>query len=104
MQETCKNPCIVANPCTPSQRCVVTSGSSAYKSVACICPEGTLAGYGGTCENGMHVWKVFWLAQCMISLFQLMPNLSACLTMTALLKRSALREIVYLHVNQSFVV
>lgn len=54
MQETCQNPCIVANPCTSSQRCVVTASSSAYKSVACVCPEGTLAGYGGTCEKGMH--------------------------------------------------
>ena len=54
MRETCQNPCLVSNPCTSSQQCVVTdSGGGAYRSVACICPEGTLSGYGGTCEQGM---------------------------------------------------
>ena len=52
MRETCRNPCIVTNPCTSSQQCVVTDTLTSFRSVACICPEGTLAGYGGTCESG----------------------------------------------------
>jgi hypothetical protein len=52
MRGTCQNPCIVNNPCSSSQQCVVTSNPSSIRSVACICPEGTLAGYGGTCESG----------------------------------------------------
>ena len=52
MRESCQNPCIVSNPCTSAQQCVVTDTRSSYRSVACVCPEGTLAGYGGTCESG----------------------------------------------------
>ena len=52
MRETCKNPCIVSNPCSRSQQCVVTDTASSIRSVACVCPEGTLAGYGGICEHG----------------------------------------------------
>ena len=52
MRETCLNPCVVNNPCSPSQQCVVTDTQTSVRSVACICPEGTLAGYGGTCESG----------------------------------------------------
>ena len=52
MRETCLNPCVVSNPCSPSQQCVVTDTQTSVRSVACICPEGTLAGYGGTCESG----------------------------------------------------
>ena len=49
--ESCQDPCLVNNPCSPSQQCVVTDTRSNLRSVACICPEGTLAGYGGTCET-----------------------------------------------------
>ena len=52
MSETCRNPCIVNNPCSRAQQCVVTGTFTSFRSVACICPEGTLAGYGGTCESG----------------------------------------------------
>ena len=52
MRETCQNPCLVDNPCSHSQQCIVTDTPISIRSVACICPEGTLAGYGGTCENG----------------------------------------------------
>ena len=52
LSETCQNPCIVNNPCSSSQQCVVTDSRTAVRSVACICPEGTLAGYGGTCDQG----------------------------------------------------
>ena len=52
MSETCRNPCNVNNPCSRSQQCVVTDTFTSFRSVACICPEGTLAGYGGTCESG----------------------------------------------------
>ena len=55
--ESCQDPCLVNNPCSPSQQCVVTDTPSSIRSVACICPEGTLAGYGGTCENGKMLNK-----------------------------------------------
>ena len=51
MSESCRNPCFVSNPCSRSQQCGVTDNPN-IRSVACICPEGTLAGYGGTCESG----------------------------------------------------
>jgi hypothetical protein len=53
MRETCQNPCIVSNPCTSSQQCIVTDTFSSIRSVACVCPPGTLAGYGGTCTQGI---------------------------------------------------
>ena len=56
MSEICQNPCLVTNPCSRSQQCVVTDTPSSIRSVACICPEGTLAGYGGTCESGKLVF------------------------------------------------
>ena len=59
MSETCRNPCIVNNPCSRSQQCVVTDTFTSFRSVACICPEGTLAGYGGTCESGKHHYILF---------------------------------------------
>ena len=52
MSETCRNPCITNNPCSSSQQCIVTDTPTSIRSVACICPEGTLAGYGGRCEQG----------------------------------------------------
>ena len=52
MRETCLNPCVVSNPCSPSQQCIVTDIQTSVRSVACICPEGTLAGHSGTCETG----------------------------------------------------
>ena len=66
MSETCKNPCITNNPCSSSQQCIVTNTQTSIRSVACICPEGTLAGYGGRCEQGneltclLHQWMAFW--------------------------------------------
>ena len=51
MRETCRNPCIVNNPCTSAQQCIVTDTFSSLRSVACVCPPGTLAGYGGTCTR-----------------------------------------------------
>ena len=59
MSESCQNPCRVTNPCSRSQQCVVTDTRSAIRSVACICPEGTLAGYGGTCESGKFFLLLF---------------------------------------------
>jgi hypothetical protein len=50
MSETCQNPCLITNPCSRSQQCLVTDTQTSIRSVACLCPEGTLAGYGGTCE------------------------------------------------------
>ena len=58
MRESCRNPCIASNPCTSAQQCVVTDTFTSFRSVACICPEGTLAGYGGTCESGKNLQKI----------------------------------------------
>ena len=57
MRERCQNPCFTSNPCSSSQQCVVTDSRSSYRSVACVCPEGTIAGYGGTCDSGkkLHI-------------------------------------------------
>ena len=68
MSETCQNPCLVSNPCSSSQQCVVTDTS--IRSVACICPEGTLAGYGGTCEQGKMISH--YLPKCMPYIFSLL--------------------------------
>ena len=56
MSETCQNPCLITNPCSRSQQCVVTDTRTSFRSVACICPEGTLAGNGGTCESGNQIY------------------------------------------------
>ena len=55
MQERCQNPCLVSNPCSRSQKCVVIDTHSSYRSVACVCPEGTLTGYDGQCESGKEI-------------------------------------------------
>ena len=56
MSESCQNPCRVTNPCSRSQQCLVTDTQTSIRSVACTCPEGTLAGYGGTCGIGKLVF------------------------------------------------
>ena len=56
MSETCQNPCLITNPCSRSQQCLVTDTQTSIRSVACTCPEGTLAGYGGTCGIGKLVF------------------------------------------------
>ena len=56
MSETCQNPCLITNPCSRSQQCLVTDTQTSVRSVACTRPEGTLAGYGGTCGIGKLVF------------------------------------------------
>ena len=73
MSETCQNPCLVSNPCSRSQQCVVTDTPSPIRSVACICPEGMLAGYGGTCEHGNNVTHFLFHKACPI-FFLLLVN------------------------------
>ena len=78
MSETCQNPCVITNPCSRSQQCVVTDTRTSLRSVACICPEGTLAGYGGTCEIGKLVlYHFIYSIKCML---YTIPLFSECQT------------------------
>ena len=52
MRETCQNPCIVSNPCTGSQTCVVSNAATDIRSVSCICPEGEVSNEQGQCVLG----------------------------------------------------
>ena len=51
ISESCQNPCRLNNPCTGSQQCVVAD-TLPTRSVACICPDGTVAGSNGECSKG----------------------------------------------------
>lgn len=53
ISETCQNPCSVNNPCSNDQKCVVID-SQPSRSVACICPEGSVFGGNGICTQGMR--------------------------------------------------
>ena len=48
---TCQNPCRVNNPCLGEQQCVVKD-TLPTRSVACICPDGSLFGNNGQCKTG----------------------------------------------------
>ena len=64
MRETCQNPCIVSNPCTSSQKCVVTDTFSSIRSVACICPSDHYLSSSGTCIPGIFhgvFQKLIWI-------------------------------------------
>jgi len=61
ISETCQNPCVVNNPCSNSQKCVVID-SQPSRSVACICPEGSVFGGNGICTQGM--WRQPVLNNC----------------------------------------
>ena len=52
MRETCLNPCVVNNPCSPSQQCVVTDTQTSVRSVACVCPPGEVVTFSGDCKKG----------------------------------------------------
>jgi len=56
ISQTCQNPCVVNNPCSNSQKCVVID-SQPSRSVACICPEGSVFGGDGICTQGMWYTK-----------------------------------------------
>ena len=46
----CQNPCAVNNPCSPSQECVVKD-TIPSRSVACLCPDGTVSDDRGQCNR-----------------------------------------------------
>ena len=56
MRETCLNPCVVSNPCSPSQKCVVTDTQTSVRSVACVCPTGEVVTTSGDCKKGRQVY------------------------------------------------
>lgn len=51
ISQSCQNPCNINNPCQFDQRCVVID-SLPSRSVACVCPEGTVLGNNGQCTQG----------------------------------------------------
>ena len=51
ISESCQNPCRLNNPCRGSQQCVVAD-TLPTRSVACVCPDGTVAGGNGECKKG----------------------------------------------------
>ena len=51
IDERCQNPCQINNPCTGNQRCVV-SDTLPTRTVACVCPDGTVFSDSGNCQEG----------------------------------------------------
>ena len=51
ISESCQNPCRLSNPCRGAQQCVVAD-TLPTRSVACVCPDGTVAGSNGECKEG----------------------------------------------------
>ena len=51
IDQRCQNPCIVRNPCSGAQKCVVTD-SLPIRTVGCVCPDGSVAGPQGECVRG----------------------------------------------------
>ena len=47
----CQNPCRINNPCLGEQQCVVKD-TLPTRSVACVCPDGSLFGNNGQCKTG----------------------------------------------------
>ena len=54
IREECQNPCIIGNPCSATQTCVVTD-TLPSRSVACICPARMVPGPNGECKSGNSV-------------------------------------------------
>ena len=52
IRQKCQNPCVIGNPCSSSQTCVVTD-SLPSRSVACQCPDRQVAGPNGECRAGI---------------------------------------------------
>jgi len=53
IDQHCRNPCTVANPCRGNQQCtVVQQGSFARPTVACTCPENHVISSNDYCEPG----------------------------------------------------
>ena len=53
ISESCQNPCRLNNPCRGQQQCVVAD-TLPTRSVACVCPDGTVAGANGECKKGIE--------------------------------------------------
>ena len=51
IDQRCQNPCIVRNPCSGAQTCVVTD-SLPIRTVGCVCPDGSVSGTSGDCVKG----------------------------------------------------
>ena len=51
IDQRCQNPCIVRNPCSGAQTCVVTD-SLPIRTVGCVCPDGSVSGTHGDCVKG----------------------------------------------------
>merc|ERR1712110_12672 len=59
----CQNPCRLSNPCRGAQQCVVAD-TLPTRSVACICPDGTVAGSNGECKEVQVRPECFEHADC----------------------------------------
>ena len=53
IDEGCRNPCQLINPCTGNQKCVVTD-TLPTRTIACVCPDGTVFSDCGNCQKGKN--------------------------------------------------
>ena len=60
IDERCQNPCRINNPCTGEQSCVVKD-TLPTRTVACVCPEGTVVSDRGHCQKGIFRYFCIWL-------------------------------------------
>ena len=60
IDKSCQNPCRVNNPCTGEQTCVVKD-TLPTRTVACVCPEGTVFSGRGSCQRGNDFFPFFML-------------------------------------------
>ena len=58
IDESCQNPCRINNPCTGEQQCVVKD-TLPTRTVACVCPEGTVVSDRGHCQKGNNSDWIF---------------------------------------------
>lgn len=52
--DRCENMCLTQNPCQGNLQCSVTESYDGKKTVACMCPPGTIATSQSLCEEGTH--------------------------------------------------
>jgi len=74
ISQSCQNPCNTNNPCQFDQRCVVID-SLPSRSVACVCPEGTVFDNSGKCTQGNCGLLILKICKGEISLFILVHSL-----------------------------
>ena len=63
INSACQNPCIVNNPCSRQQECVVKD-TRPSKSVACLCPDGHITDQSGACSKVEAVPECYVDADC----------------------------------------